>query len=452
METYTPMSLPQQHGFDTNSRGHLMIGGMDAAELAARFGTPLHVIDEGRMRANCHTYVEAMRRHYPGPGQVLFGSKALCTVATCQIAYDEGLGLDVVSAGEIYTALQAGVPADALRFHGSNKTPDEIAYALDVGVGRFMVDNTYELSWLDRLAQQRGRRADVLLRVTPGIEPHTHKAIQTGGVDSKFGFGLLGPAAEGAVQTALRAPGIRLRGLHCHIGSQILELAPFVMAARALLAFTREMRPAGFVLEELNLGGGLGIRYLAEQDPPAREAYVEALASTTADLVSQYDLPLPILHIEPGRSIVGDAGVTLYTAGAIKAVPGVRTFVSVDGGMYENPRPALYGARYEAVVATRALEAPTQRVAVAGRCCESGDVLIWDADLPAVREGDLLAVFATGAYTYSMASNYNRYTRPALVFVRDGSAQVAVERETLADLVRHDRALTRPAAGAPLPR
>ncbi len=448
----TLMDIPRRHGFEVDARGHLIIGGVDAVDLAARYGTPLHVLDEGRVRANCRAYREALQAHFPGPSRVLYASKALCTVAVCQLVHEEGLGLDVVSAGEIYTALQAGIPPGALYFHGSNKTPDEIAYALEVGVGRFMVDNQHELDWLDRLARERGRQADVLLRVTPGIEPHTHKAIQTGGVDSKFGFGLLGPSAEQAVQAALRATGLRLRGLHCHIGSQIVDLEPFMMAAHAVVAFAAEMRSSGFVLEELNLGGGLGIRYRAEEDPPSLDAYVQALAGTAREMLARYHLPTPTLLIEPGRSIVGNAGVTLYTVGAIKAVPGVRTFVSVDGGMYENPRPALYGARYEAVVAGRAADAPSQRAAVAGRCCESGDVLIWDAELPAVHEGDVLAVFATGAYAYAMAGNYNRYPRPAVVFVRDGSAQVAVERETLADLVRHDRVLTRPAAGAPRAR
>ncbi len=438
------MLIPQRHGFDVDNRGHLIVGGMDTADLAARFGTPLYLIDEGRMRANCRAYVEAIRVAYPGPGRVVFAGKALCTIASCQVAFEEGLGIDVVSAGEILTALRAGVPPEALYFHGSNKTPDEIAYALDAGVGRFMVDNQHELATLDRMARERRTRADVLLRLTPGIEPHTHKAIQTGGVDSKFGFGMLGPAAEAAVQAALAAPGIRLRGLHSHIGSQIFDLDPFVLSARALISFAAEMRSAGFVLEELNLGGGLGIRYLADQDPPARADYVKAIGGAASELLKGHNLPLPTLMFEPGRSIVGDAGITLYTAGAIKTVPGVRTFVSVDGGMYENPRPALYQARYETVVATRAAERPTQRVALAGRCCESGDVLIWDADVPEIREGDLLAVFATGAYTYSMASNYNRYARPALVFVRDGSAQVAVERETLDDLVRLDRPLRSP--------
>ncbi|MCL6641113.1 MAG: diaminopimelate decarboxylase, partial [Candidatus Rokubacteria bacterium] len=343
----------------------------------------------------------------------------------------------------------AKVPADALVFHGSNKTPEEIAYGLEVGVGRFVVDNEHELRLLDRFARERGRRVDVLLRVTPGIEPHTHKAIQTGGVDSKFGFGLLGPDAERAVRAALDAPGLRLRGLHCHIGSQILEVEPFLLAARAVIAFAAEMRTAGFVMDELNLGGGLGIRYQPEHEPPAPEAFVRALMDTVQDALARHRLPTPTVYLEPGRSIVGDAGVTLYTVGAIKAIPGVRTYVSVDGGMYENPRPALYDARYTAVVATRAAETPSRRVALAGRCCESGDVLIWEADLPEVREGDLVAVFSTGAYTYSMASNYNRYPRPAVVFARDGGAQIVVERETTADLVRHDRPLVpSPAARA----
>jgi diaminopimelate decarboxylase len=435
------MTTPGRHGFEVNSRGHLVIGGVDAADLAARFGTPLHVIDEGRVRANCRTYVQTLQAAYPGPGRVLYASKALCIIASCQVAYDEGLGLDVVSMGEIHTARLAGVPGDALVFHGSNKTAEELAYALDVGVGRIVVDNEHELRTLDRLARARGQVAEILLRVTPGIEPHTHRAIQTGGVDSKFGFGLVGSAAARAVRWALAAGGVRVRGLHAHIGSQILELEPFLEAARAVVAFAAEMRDAGLALEELNLGGGLGIRYVADQTPPDRAVFVRTLAATVQDALARHRLPLPTLMLEPGRSIVGDAGVTLYTVGAIKTIPGVRTYVAVDGGMYENPRPALYGARYEAVVATRADAPPTWTVALAGRCCESGDVLIWEAALPEVREGDLLAVFATGAYTYAMASNYNRYPRPAVVFVRDGQAELAVARETLDDLVRLDHPL-----------
>ncbi len=446
------MTTPARHGFEVNSRGHLVVGGVDAADLAAQFGTPLHVIDEGRVRANCRAYVQTLRASYPGPGRVLYASKALCTIASCQVVSDEGLGLDVVSMGEIHTARLAGVPAEALVFHGSNKTAEELAYALDVGVGRIVVDNDHELRTLDRLARERRQVAEILLRVTPGIEPHTHRAIQTGGVDSKFGFGLLGGAAARAVRWALEARGLRLRGLHAHIGSQILELEPFLEAARAVVAFAAQMQEAGLRLDELNLGGGLGIRYVAEQAPPDRAVFVRTLAATVQQLLHQHRLPLPTLMLEPGRSIVGDAGVTLYTAGAIKTIPGVRTYVSVDGGMYENPRPALYGARYEAVVATRADAAPTRTVALAGRCCESGDVLIWNAALPEVREGDLIAVFATGAYTYAMAGNYNRYPRPAVVFVRDGQAELAVARETLDDLVRLDRPLRARASDPTAPR
>jgi diaminopimelate decarboxylase len=259
---------------------------------------------------------------------------------------------------------------------------------------------------------------------------------------------MLGPSAEEAVRLALSLPGVRVRGLHCHIGSQILEVDPFLLAARALIAFAAEMRSTGFVLEELNLGGGLGIRYMPEHEPPGKDHYIQQLMGTVKESLARHNMPAPTIMVEPGRSVVGDAGVTLYTVGAIKAIPGVRTYVSVDGGMYENPRPALYQARYQAVVATRANESPARRASIAGRCCESGDVLIWDADLPDVREGDLVAVFATGAYNYSMASNYNRYPRPALVFARDGAAQIAVERETSADLVRHDRALAPSVSGA----
>lgn len=444
------MLFPHAHGFEIDREGHLLVGGVRAADLAARFGTPLYALDESRVRANCREYREALRAHYPGPGRVLYASKALCVAAICQVAYEEGLGVDVVSVGEIHTALRAGVPAEALCFHGSNKTVDEVSYGLEVGVGRFVVDNAHELSLLSRMARERGKRAEILLRLTPGIEPHTHKAVQTGGVDSKFGFGLLGDAAREAVAAALAAPGVRLRGLHCHIGSQILDTEPFVLAARSLVEFAAAMRPHGLELAELNLGGGLGIRYLSDQLPPARSELVRTLCETVVGELRRWELPQPQLLLEPGRSIVGDAGVTIYTAGAIKTIPGIRTYVSVDGGMYENPRPALYGARYEAAVATRAAEPRSDRYTIAGRCCESGDVLIWDADLPPVRPGDLIAVFSTGAYNYSMAGNYNRHPRPAMVFARDGAAQLVVERESAFDLARHDRTLAGSAAWVPV--
>lgn len=431
----------RRHGFSLTRAGRLEIGGCDGLELAREFGTPLHVLDEDRLRGNCRAYREALSREYPN-GRVLFASKACCIVATCQIAGQEGLGIDVASGGEIHTALRAGVPAADLHFHGNNKTPAEIEHALRIGIGRFIVDNEYELDLLELLTGRLNAEAQILLRLTPGIEPHTHRAIQTGGVDSKFGFGMLDGAAYQAVVRATKMPRVRLRGLHAHIGSQVFDLEPFRLSAAALLDFTARIRDElDVTVEELNLGGGLGIRYVATDDPPSIGAYVKALADVVKSKVAEHRLTPPRVFVEPGRSIVGEAGVTLYTVGAMKAIPGVRTYVSVDGGMFENPRPALYGARYEAVVAARPDEAPAGVVAVAGQCCESGDVLIWEAHLPPVKPADVLAVFSTGAYTYSMASNYNRFPRPAVVLAGGGAARVVVERETYDDLVRKDVAL-----------
>lgn len=431
----------RRHGFSLTRAGRLEIGGCDGLELAREFGTPLHVLDEDRLRGNCRAYREALSREYPN-GRVLFASKACCIVATCQIAGQEGLGIDVASGGEIHTALRAGVPAADLHFHGNNKTPAEIEHALRIGIGRFIVDNEYELDLLELLTGRLNAEAQILLRLTPGIEPHTHRAIQTGGVDSKFGFGMLDGAAYQAVVRATKMPRVRLRGLHAHIGSQVFDLEPFRLSAAALLDFTARIRDElDVTVEELNLGGGLGIRYVATDDPPSIGAYVKALAGVVKSKVAEHRLTPPRVFVEPGRSIVGEAGVTLYTVGAMKAIPGVRTYVSVDGGMFENPRPALYGARYEAVVAARPDEAPAGVVAVAGQCCESGDVLIWEAHLPPVKPADVLAVFSTGAYTYSMASNYNRFPRPAVVLAGGGAARVVVERETYDDLVRKDVAL-----------
>jgi diaminopimelate decarboxylase len=426
------------HAYPVNGRGHLEIGGVDALELAAQFGTPLHVLDEDRLRGNCRRYRQALEHAY-GAGRVVYASKACCILATCQIAAQEGLGVDVASGGELYTALRAGVdPADVV-FHGSNKTPQEVADGLRAGVGRFVVDNDHELDLLEEWAERLGRPADVLLRVTPGIEPHTHRAIRTGGADSKFGFPLAPGHAHQAVFRVVRSPRLRFRGLHTHIGSQIADLEPFRLAAEAVVAFAAQVQDAcDAVVDEVNLGGGLAIRYLSTDTVPSIEAYVAAVAEAVASSAARHRLPPPRLYLEPGRSLVGDAGVTLYTVGAVKVIPGVRTYVSVDGGMYENPRPALYGARYEAVVADRPLAAPDQVVALAGRCCESGDVLIWEAALPSVRSGDVVAVFSTGAYTYAMASNYNRFPRPAVVLAGGGRARVVVERETYDDLIRKD--------------
>ncbi|MDQ7842894.1 MAG: diaminopimelate decarboxylase [Armatimonadota bacterium] len=426
------------HGFPVNAAGHLTVGGVDALELAGEYGTPLHVLDEDRLRANCREYRDLLRQAYPR-SRVVFASKALCVGATCQIAHQEGLGIDVASGGELYTARRAGIPAEDLVFHGNNKTPEEISYALRERVGRFVVDNEDELSLLDELTARTGTTADILLRITPGIEPHTHRAVQTGGVDSKFGFALADGAADRAAARAAALDRVRLRGLHAHVGSQVCDLEPFRLEAAALVEFAARLRDAlAIAVEELNLGGGLGIRYLSSDEPPSKAAYIRTLVDTVRAKVEAHRLTPPTLYIEPGRSIVGDAGVTLYRVGGVKTIPGVRTYVTVDGGMYENPRPALYGARYEAVLAAQPLAGPVQTVALAGRCCESGDVLIWEARLPEVRRGDILAVFSTGAYHYSMASNYNRFPRPAVVLAGGGRARVIVEREDYDDLVRKD--------------
>ncbi|HLW58911.1 MAG TPA: diaminopimelate decarboxylase [bacterium] len=414
------------------------VGGVSARRLARDFGTPLYVMDEGRLRANCRAYTAALRESYPH-SQAIFASKALCCMATCRLAYDEGLWVDAVSVGEIHTALRAGIPAGALLLHGSNKTPDELRVALQAGVGRIVVDNLYDLELLETLTSEMHQPVDVLLRLTPGIEPHTHKAIITGGVDSKFGLGIVDGTAREAMRRALEIPGVRVRGIHCHIGSQIMELDPFKTAAESMMEFAIWMaRDVRVPVEELDLGGGLGIRYLPTDTPPPIRDYVSALAAIVKERAQAAGIPLPRLMLEPGRSIVGDAGATLYTVGAVKPVAGVRTYVSVDGGMYENPRQALYQARYEAALAERLTEPRNQTVTIAGRCCESGDVLIWEAKLPPPRSGDLLAIFGTGAYNYAMASNYNRYPRPPIVFVHDGRTRVVVERETVEDLLARD--------------
>jgi diaminopimelate decarboxylase len=418
--------------------GHLAIGGCDALDLAREYSTPLHVLDGDRLKARLGAYREAIAKFAPG-GRALYAAKALCTMAMCRAAYDGGLGLDVCSGGEIYTALRAGVPAADLFLHGNNKTPQELRYALESGVGRIIVDNFYELELLDDLTRQTGQRADIWLRLTPGIDTHTHKAIQTGVVDTKFGFGILEGSAARAVKRALEIPGIRLRGYHSHIGSQIFDLEPFALNARTMVEFAARMREeTGFVAEDLDLGGGLGIRYRGEDQPPSIEAFVRTVSDALREACHESGYPLPKLYLEPGRSVVGPCAVTLYTVGSMKDVPGVRSFASVDGGMFENPRTALYQARYEAVLAASPDARPEGTVCLSGRCCESGDVLIWEAQLPKIAHGDVVAVFSTGAYNYSMASNYNRYPRPAMVLAEGGASRVVVERETYEDLLRKD--------------
>nr|MBO2469923.1 diaminopimelate decarboxylase [Bacillota bacterium] len=429
-----------------NEKGHLEIGGCDTVELARTFGTPLIVYDEALIREKCRAFVEAFRKT-GARFQVAYASKAFCTVAMCQLVAEEGLALDVVSDGELYTAQKAGFPPERIHFHGNNKTPEELVMALDVGIGCVVVDNFHELAMLADMARERGQRVNILLRVTPGVEAHTHAYIQTGQEDSKFGFDIGSGMAVEAVKRALSAPALALVGVHCHIGSQIFETEGFVAAISRVMAFLDAVRAeTGYVAAVVNLGGGFGIRYTENDAPLPVAAYVEAIVSAVRRECGARAYPEPEIWLEPGRSIVGEAGTTLYTVGAVKVIPGLRTYVAVDGGMADNIRPALYQARYEAMLANRGWEKPTETVSIAGKTCESGDMLIWDIALPPVRPGDLLAVSCTGAYTYSMASNYNRLRRPAVVFVRDGRAKVVVRRETYDDLVRNDMPLSVEAA------
>lgn len=429
-----------------NEKGHLEIGGCDTVELARIFGTPLIVYDEALIREKCRAFVEAFRKT-GARFQVAYASKAFCTVAMCQLVAEEGLALDVVSDGELYTAQKAGFPPERIHFHGNNKTPEELVMALDVGIGCVVVDNFHELAMLADMARERGQRVNILLRVTPGVEAHTHAYIQTGQEDSKFGFDIGSGMAVEAVKRALSAPALALVGVHCHIGSQIFETEGFVAAIARVMAFLDAVRAeTGYVAAVVNLGGGFGIRYTENDAPLPVAAYVEAIVSAVRRECGARAYPEPEIWLEPGRSIVGEAGTTLYTVGAVKVIPGLRTYVAVDGGMADNIRPALYQARYEAMLANRGWEKPTETVSIAGKTCESGDMLIWDIALPPVRPGDLLAVSCTGAYTYSMASNYNRLRRPAVVFVRDGRAKVVVRRETYDDLVRNDMPLSVEAA------
>lgn len=422
-----------------NERGHLEIGGCDAADLVRTYGTPLYVYDEALIREKCQTYVKAFEE----TGfrfQVAYASKAFMCMEMCRLVAEENMSLDVVSGGELYTALKAGFPAARIHFHGNNKTEDELVMALDAGIGCFVVDNFYELEILNDLAREREVIVPIMLRLTPGIEAHTHEYISTGQDDSKFGFGVATGQALAAVKHALDKEAVRLLGIHSHIGSQIFDTVGFVGAVEVLGAFLEQVRTeTGYEVEVLNLGGGFGIRYTEEDTPLPVGEYVKVITDEVRRQFSARAYRMPEIWIEPGRSIVGDAGTTLYTVGSIKDIPGIRKYVAVDGGMTDNIRPALYQAKYEAALANKMNEQPAETVSIAGKCCESGDMLIWDYMLPEAKPGDILAISCTGAYGYSMANNYNRIRRPAVVFVKDGRAEVVVERETYDDLIKNDR-------------
>lgn len=419
--------------------GELILGGVGVKTLAAQYGTPLYVMDENVIRSNMRAFKSSMDKYYGGKGLVCYASKAFSCKEIYRIAKEEGIGADVVSIGEMYTAKSIGFPMDQVCFHGNNKTRRELEAALDWGVTRIVVDNLTELHTLSALAKEKGIIAEILLRIKPGIDAHTHDFIRTGQIDSKFGLALeTGEAMEG-VKEALAAESVTLRGLHCHIGSQIFSVDPFVHAAEVMMGFLGQIKAeTGVELPELNLGGGFGILYTDEDEPVPFGDYMEPVSRAVKASAEKLGLSQPFVLIEPGRSIVGEAGITLYTVGSVKEIPDIRTYVSVDGGMGDNPRYILYQAKYDMILANRVNEPAMETVTVAGRCCESGDLLGENVPLAPAKPGDLLAVFATGAYNYSMASRYNRVGIPPVVMVKDGASRVIVRGESLEDLVRND--------------
>ncbi|MFZ3588569.1 diaminopimelate decarboxylase [Bacillus sp. DJP31] len=427
------------HGTSTvNELGHLEIGGVDTITLSKEYGTPLYVYDvaliKQRARGFRKTFEELNIK-----AQVAYASKAFSSIAIFQLIEEEGLSLDVVSGGELYTAIAAGFPVERIHFHGNNKSPYEIEMALNAGIGCFVVDNFYELNLLEEMCRELKKRAKILIRVTPGIEAHTHDYILTGQEDSKFGFDLLSGQADEAIKIIKTFEHIELLGVHSHIGSQIFETTGFIMAAEKLFEKMKSWKhKLQYVPKVVNLGGGFGIRYTAEDDPIPVSQYVIEIVETIKVKVKELEIDMPEIWIEPGRSLVGDAGTTLYTIGSRKEVPNVRQYVAVDGGMSDNIRPALYEAKYEAVLANRVNDDHEEVVSIAGKCCESGDMLIWDISLPKSSSDDVLAVFCTGAYGYSMASNYNRIPRPPVLFVEDGNVELVVKRESYEDLIKLD--------------
>ncbi len=422
-----------------NEEGHLEIGGCDTVDLAEQFGTPLYVMDESLIRRICRDYKDSFAMYYQGKGTPVYASKAFCCKEMCRIVKSEGLDLEIVSGGELYTALAAGFDPAHIHFNGNNKTCDEIRYALEQNVGHILVDNIEELHMIQKYGEVMDRVTPVSLRIKPGIDAHTHQFIRTGQIDSKFGFALETGEAMQAVKETLALPNLQLRGVQCHIGSQIFDIAPFEEAARVMLHFMDDVRKeTGYTIELLDLGGGFGIRYTDADEPVPYRDYMQRVSKVVHDTCRELSLPVPYIYIEPGRSIVGEAGLTLYTVGSVKEIPGVRNYVSVDGGMTDNPRYILYQSSYDVLLANHADKAPDYTATIAGRCCESGDLIQENVKMVKPKAGDLVAVLATGAYNYSMASNYNRVNRPPVIMVRGGTPRVVVRRESYEDLVRND--------------
>ncbi len=423
---------------EINGQGYLCIGGCDVVDLARRFGTPLYLFDEFTLRHKCREFKAEFTKRYPDT-LVIYASKAFLNKALALILKDEDLGLDVVSGGELSIAHSVNFPLAKVYFHGNNKTLEELELALNWGIGRVVVDNFYELELLNGLAKGKGISQDILLRLTPGVDPHTHEYTTTGTLDSKFGFPLPTRQAEEAVRRALSAPNLNLLGFHFHLGSPIFETKPYELAMELVLRFAGEIKEKfGFQLSEFSIGGGFAAQYTLDSKVPAIADYAQAITGKLNSLTSLLELGRPRLIIEPGRAIVGQAGVALYKVGAIKEIPGVRKYVCLDGGISDNIRPALYGAKYEALIASKALEAEEELVTIAGKLCESGDILIRDTNLASVSPDDIIAIPVCGAYSIPMWSNYNALPRPAIVVVDQGEARLIRRRESYQDLMSLD--------------
>lgn len=416
----------------------LTIGGVKAVDLIREYGSPLYVFDETLIREYCRDY----RKYFKcdeNNNRVAFAGKAFLTVQMCKLLKEENMSLDVVSGGELYTAYKAGFPLEKIMFHGNNKTLEEIELGVKLGVGNFVVDNYYEMDTLNKIAESYGKVQNIYLRITPGIEAHTHDYIKTGQIDSKFGFAPIGTVIEDAVEKAINLENIRLVGIHCHIGSQIFELQPYEDAVEVMLGLVKKIKEKhGYFIKEVDFGGGFGIYYSKGDKPKTTKEYCEAIIKKVDEVCSRTGQDRPIITIEPGRSIVANAGTTIYTVGAVKDIPGVRKYVSVDGGMTDNIRPALYNADYECVIANRVHGEREECVTIAGKCCESGDILLENVNLPEVSTGDILAVMTTGAYGYSMSNNYNRIPKPAVVMVADGDSRLICRRESYEDVLKND--------------
>ncbi len=423
-----------------SDNGNLCFAGQDTVDLAKKFGTPLYLMDDARIRYNCRQYLDAMQECFGNNCAVIYAGKAASFKEMYRIMKEEGMWVDSVSIGEIYTAVGAGFPAERICFHGNNKTDSDLEYALNQEVGIVMIDNTDELIALNQIAKKKGKKQSILLRLTPGIDTHTYEAVSTGKVDSKFGFAIETGAAEQVTKLALSLENVELLGFHCHVGSQVFDSDSFILSATIMLEYIRHIRETyGYTAKVLDLGGGYGVRYVEEDPEMDIASNIRRVAKHISDTCQNLQIPQPAIWMEPGRSIVADAGMTLYAVGTVKEIKGYKNYVAVDGGMTDNPRFALYGSQYTLMLANKAKELPNYTCSVVGRCCESGDIIQENVTLPAsVQKGDLLAVFTTGAYNFSMSSNYNRYMKPPVVMLKGGEAKVVVRRETLEDITRYD--------------